>query len=150
MTRHSRSGRRSEILAVFTVLALVMLIAAVAAGCGSSTSGTSITTMTTSAPLTTIVTQGSGANALGPGAKFTIHNGVLSPTELSVPVGGAVTWVNADDDTTRTYEFVATDGSFDTGPLGESDTFSVTFQKAGTYTFTEKNDPTIKGTIVVQ
>ena len=150
MTRHSRSGKGNKIPAVLTVLALIVLIAAAAAGCGSSTSGTSITTMTTSAPLTTIVTQGSGANALGPGAKFTIQNGVLSPTELAVPVGGAVTWVDADDDTTRTYEFVATDGSFDSGPLGESDTYSATFQKPGTYTFTEKNDPNIKGTIVVQ
>ena len=85
--------------------------------------------MTTSAPLTTIVTQGSGANALGPGAKFTINNSVLSPTELAIPVGGAVTWVNADDDTTRTYEFVATDGSFDSGPLGESDEFGVTHKR---------------------
>ncbi len=67
-----------------------------------------------------------------------------------ISVGTAVTFVDGDDDTTTTYEFVATDGSFDTGPLSESQSYSVTFQKAGTFTYADKNDPTIKGTIVVQ
>jgi plastocyanin len=150
MAGNGSSGKRTKALAGAALLLLALLVLTAVAGCGSSSTSSSITTETTSAPLSTVVTQASGANAQGPGATFTIRNGTLSPTELQVPVGAAVTWVNADDDTTRTYQFVASDGSFDTGVLGESDTYGYTFQKAGTYNFSEKNDPNIKGVIIVQ
>jgi plastocyanin len=150
MRAYIRGRDRDRLLISVAVLVFVVFAMLVVAGCASSNTTQSITTETTSAPLSTVVTQGSGANALGPGPRFTVQNGTLSPTKLEVPVGSAVTWVDADDDTTRTYQFVATDGSFDTGVLGESDTYTFTFQKAGTYDFVEKNDPNLKGSVTVQ
>jgi plastocyanin len=73
-----------------------------------------------------------------------------SPTQIQVQVGRAVAFLDTDDDNTRTYHLVSADGTFDSGILGESGSYSVTFQKAGTYQFQDKSDPSIKGTIIVQ
>jgi plastocyanin len=145
MRGHSCRRTGSKVAAVLAALAAIV-VAVLAAGCGGTSS---VTTISTTAPLSTVVTQGSGANAQGPNATFTINKGTLSPTKIEVPVGSAVTWLDTDDDNTRTYEFVADNGSFTTGTLGQGGSFTYTFQKAGTYSFHEKSDPSIKGTVVV-
>jgi plastocyanin len=147
----ARSRQTDPLLIASVLLTFVIITTIVVTGCGSLTgSGGSLTTMTTIPAESTVVTQSSGADAQGPGATVTIHNGNVDPTELHVAVGGAVTFRDADDDTTRTYQLVASDGSFDTGVLSESDTYVITFQKPGTHEYQDKNDPSIKGTIVVQ
>jgi plastocyanin len=150
-----RSGYRSLLLTASVLVALVMLTAAAASGCGSgatpgSSSSSSLTTMTTIPANSTVVTQASGANAQGPGAKIVLKDGTVSPTELQVPVGTGVTFQDMDDDTTRTYHLVSTDGSFDTGVLSEGGSYVITFQKAGTLEYQDKDDPNIKGKIIIE
>jgi plastocyanin len=150
MDRSMRGRHMNPLLVASVLLVLVMLSAVGATGCGSSTgSSSSLTTMTTIAAESTVVTQASGANAQGPGATVKIHNGTVTPTDLQVPVGSAVTFQDTDDDTTRTYHLVSADGSFDTGVLGEGGSYIITFQQTGTIEYQDKNDPTIKGKIQV-
>jgi hypothetical protein len=64
---------------------------------------------------------------------------------------GAVTFVNEDDDlppAQENHEIVFSNG-VDTGVLTPGMFYSITFQKAGTYTFTDKLHPEISGTITI-
>jgi plastocyanin len=133
-------------LLVLTIL--VIFIVAAVAGCGAFRSSSS--SLTSVPEVSTAVTQASGADAQGPGATMTLNKGKLSPTDIQVTVGSAVTIQDTDDDATRTYHLVSSDGTFDTGILSESGSYTVLFQKAGTYQFQDKEDPTIKGTITVR
>lgn len=153
MDRSLRGSHADPLLIACVLFVLIMLTAAAVAGCGSSTSSSSsssLTTMTTIAPNSTVVTQASGANAQGPGAKVVLKDGTVTPTELQVPVGSAVTFQDMDDDTTRTYHLVSSDGTFDTGVLQEGGSYIITFQKPGTIEYQDKDDPSIKGKIIVE
>ncbi len=79
-----------------------------------------------------------------------LKGGKIDPAQLQVPVGTAVSFVDMDDDATRTYHLVSADGKFDTGVLGEGGSYIITFQQPGTIEFQDKSDPNIKGKIVVQ
>ena len=53
--------------------------------------------------LTTAVTAGAGAGAAGSGAEIIVKNDQLNMTELQIVIGGAVTFVNGEDDTTKQH-----------------------------------------------
>jgi len=75
-----------------------------------------------------------------------IKDFAFSPSTLSVPVGGSVTFKNLD-----TASHTASDaaGSFDSGNLDTNQQWTYTFTKAGTYKIICKYHPSMKGTIVV-
>ncbi|MDP3941180.1 MAG: cupredoxin family copper-binding protein [bacterium] len=77
----------------------------------------------------------------------TIQNFVYSPSTITVKVGDSVTWTNRDS---VGHSATADDGSFDTGVLSQGQTGSVTFTKAGTYTYFCSVHPNMKGTVIVQ
>lgn len=77
----------------------------------------------------------------------TIQNFAFSPATLTVKVGDKVTWTNQDS---AGHSATADDGSFDTGVLPEGQSGSITFSKAGTYTYHCSVHPMMKGTIIVQ
>lgn len=83
----------------------------------------------------------SGQNAVS------IQNFTFSPATLTVKVGDKVTWTNQDS---VGHSATADDNSFDTGVLSRGQSGSVTFSKAGTYTYHCSVHPTMKGTIIVQ
>jgi plastocyanin len=111
-------------------LLLVALAAAVAvlalAACGNSTS----TPTSSATPATT-----PAAN----GATVTIKDFAFAPRTLTVPVGATVTWTNSDSaaHTVTSADGMATDAAttdlFDSGLMGDGDTFTHTFDTAGTY-----------------
>lgn len=67
----------------------------------------------------------------------------FGPAEVSVAVGGTITWVNNDD---QAHTATAT-GAFDTGdnPGGESK--SVTVDEAGTFAYRCSYHPFMTGTV---
>ncbi|HXS14682.1 MAG TPA: cupredoxin family copper-binding protein [Candidatus Saccharimonadales bacterium] len=77
----------------------------------------------------------------------TIQNFAFSPATLTVKVGDKVTWTNQDS---AGHSATADDGSFDTGVLPQGQSGSITFNKAGTYTYHCSVHPMMKGTIIVQ
>ncbi len=56
----------------------------------------------------------------------------FDPDGLIISVGVAVTWTNSDS---ATHTATADDGEFDSGDMGNGDTFAYTFNTAGTYAY---------------
>jgi plastocyanin len=77
----------------------------------------------------------------------TIKNFSFSPMEVSVPVGGSVTWKNVDGEP---HTVTSVDGLFRSGALDTSDSFSFKFTKAGTYKYMCSIHPRMVGTITVK
>jgi plastocyanin len=69
----------------------------------------------------------------------------FSPGSVEIRVGDTVTWTNRDS-----VEHNATDGSFDTGLLGQGESASIRFEAPGTYAFLCEPHPSMTGTVVVR
>lgn len=115
---------------------------------GSSASGEG-TGMRTTAKILLLL----GLTALGPpppasGATtdVAVKNFSFSPEQVTVPVGGTVTWTNGD---TTSHTITANDGSFDSGSKAGGGTFERTFSAAGTFTYFCAIHTSMQGTVQV-
>ena len=86
-------------------------------------------------------TQATPATSPASGEAVGISGNTFSPATLTVAVGSTVTWTNED---AVPHTVTSTDGpgvdaavtdTFDSGDLGQGDTFSFTFDEAGTYDY---------------
>jgi plastocyanin len=82
-------------------------------------------------------------------AAVTIDNYAFSPVTLTVKRGTTVTWTNKDDDV-HTVKSDAGPVAFKSSALDTDDSFTVTFDKAGTYQYICSIHPHMHGKIVVQ
>jgi plastocyanin len=118
---------------MLTTAVLVVLVGAV--GCGSTaTSGSS---------------NGSGSTSGGSSAGNTavsIKGFAFDPTSVDVKVGDTVAWTNEDS----AAHNVVGDGGISSGDLAQGDTYSKTFDTAGTYAYKCAIHPTMTGTVVVK
>ena len=124
-------GRIALVLATGTALL---------AGCGSGDSDPA--TSAAAAPTTTTPTAAAESTD-----KVDIADFAFDPETISVNSGTEVTWRNSDD---ATHTATADDGSFDTGDLDRGDAKSVTFDKAGSFTYYCRFHPFMKATVEVQ
>ncbi|VVB69992.1 Cupredoxin-like domain protein [uncultured archaeon] len=77
-------------------------------------------------------------------ASILIQNSAFFPTHLTVEKGTTVTWLNAD------YDIHKIKGdNFESNDLNRGDSFSYKFDAAGTYSFADAANPSIKGEITV-
>jgi len=120
-----RSG--DVVLGVATVLTLLLFIAA----CSSS----SDTTSSTAAP------------AVAGAAQVVMKDIAFDPSSVTIKVGGTVTWTNEDG---VTHTVTADNGEFDSGELAQGDTFSFTFEQAGTYPYHCTIHPNMTATVIVE
>lgn len=82
--------------------------------------------------------------------QITIQSYVFQPATLTIPVGTRVTWTNLDAvDHTATSD-TGSALSWDSGPLAQGQSSSVTFTRPGTFTYHCNFHPFMMGTIVVQ
>lgn len=70
-----------------------------------------------------------------------------APQSLKIKVGEIVVWQNDDD---HDHTVVADDKSFKSGNINPDDSFEFKFAKAGTFTYSCKYHPRMKGTITVE
>ena len=75
-----------------------------------------------------------------------ITNFAFVPATVTISKGTTVVWTERDSGISHT---VTGDG-FDSGPLSQGDTFSQTFNDAGTFNYHCSIHPTMTGTIIVQ
>ncbi|HVY36123.1 MAG TPA: cupredoxin family copper-binding protein [Candidatus Paceibacterota bacterium] len=80
-------------------------------------------------------------------ASVSIQNFAFSPTPLTVKAGTKVTWQNSDQ---AGHSIVSDTGAFQSATLATGDTYSFTFDTAGTYIYHCGIHPMMKGTIIVQ
>ncbi len=69
----------------------------------------------------------------------------FGPAEITIAVGGTVTWTNTDDQA----HTATSSGNFDTGSIDPDGTASVTFDEPGTFTYICSFHPFMTGTITV-
>jgi len=81
-----------------------------------------------------------------PTAEVKIDNFSFGPVLLTVALGTKVTWTNRDD---IPHTIVADDKTFKSKALDTDETFSYTFDKAGTYPYFCSLHPKMTGQIVV-
>lgn len=130
----SRSQHRARIAGAAAMgLALVVLIFGIVS-CGGGTSNGSESSTTAS-------------SAAGGGAQVVMKDIAFDPQSITINVGESVTWTNEDS---VAHTVVADNGEFESGELGNGETFSFTFASAGTYPYTCTIHPGMKGTVIVQ
>jgi plastocyanin len=113
-------------------------------------------TVSGSGTMTNTTTDGPEVNAT---ADVSIEGSQFVPSDVTISVGGTVTWTHNDGSTAHTV--TADDGSFDSSPncsppltaIGDcmtaGDTFSATFATAGEYTYHCKVHSSMSGTVRV-
>ena len=77
----------------------------------------------------------------------TIADFAFGPKTVTVNIGDRVTWTNRD---AVEHTATATNGSFDTGLIGEGDSAGVRFTVAGTYRYLCTPHPNMTGTVMVR
>jgi plastocyanin len=82
-----------------------------------------------------------------PPASVRIENFHFVPERIELPVGGSVTWTNADEEL---HALVAVDGSFHSPGLDTDGSYTHAFAAAGTYEYRCTLHPQMKGTVVVR
>jgi plastocyanin len=151
---------------IVALAAFVWLLAIAAVGCGgsstvtsgnttgSSSSGgmmygnTAGTTGTMMGSSTSVSMMGGGTTGSMMGSsRVVLKDLAFNPASVTIAVGATVTWENQDS---MNHNVIADDGSFKSPDLGSGETFSFTFQKAGTYTYSCHIHPNMKGTVVVR
>jgi plastocyanin len=75
-----------------------------------------------------------------------IRDFYFSPGSITVEPGTTVTWVNQGQ---APHTATQTDGAFDSGTLQPGESYSYTFNQAGTYAYYCQIHPDMTGTIVV-
>lgn len=108
------------------ILFLISLVSLLTA-CGGT--ATTTTTSSTAEPAQTI----------------TLQDFTFSPKAVTVKVGDSVTWTNADS-----VPHTVTSEAFDSGSLAQGQSFTYTFDKAGTFDYKCSIHPTMTGTVNVQ
>ena len=76
--------------------------------------------------------------------QVTIKNFAFSPAEITIKVGDTVTWTEQD-----AVHHTTTGSIFNSEDLGQGQTYSNTFDKAGTYDYTCNYHPNMKGKVIV-
>lgn len=82
-------------------------------------------------------------------AEVEIERSRYEPPVVTVAVGGEVTFTNLDAATHTVTAESGGSGSFDSGDLAESASFTQTFDTAGTYRYICEIHPTMEGTVEV-
>jgi plastocyanin len=115
----------------------------------ATTSAPATTTAETTAPETTAPeTTAPPTSAAADGAAATINiSGSSFGSSPTVAVGDEVEVINNDS---IPHTWTSSDGVFDSGTLGQGDTFSFTFEEAGEYPFVCVIHPTMTGTVTVE
>jgi plastocyanin len=76
-----------------------------------------------------------------------IFGSAFSPKTQTITEGDTITWVNRDN---TNHQVLADKGQFVSAILRPKQTFSFTFNAAGTYTYKDELHPTLKAKIVVK
>ncbi len=107
-----------------------------------------IATVTTT-PMITAVSTVTGTATVSPTVTtvntVNITSGGYDPAIITVPSGTMVTWTNTD---TVSHTVTSTSGVFDSS-LDSGQSFSYTFSTPGSYNYSDSNNASMSGTVIV-
>jgi len=107
-----------------------------------------IRTMISAASLALAITALAGS-ALADEVVVKVGHNRLAPADVTITVGSVVRFHN-EDEMPGGHTIVAADGSFQSPPLAKGEDWSHKFDKAGTYSYSIKQHPSAKGSVVVK
>lgn len=81
--------------------------------------------------------------------KVEVKNYAYGPIAITVKIGTKVTWTNRDDVGHTVTTESGAPAKIDSGLFGKGESFSYTFEKAGTYAYFCEPHPYMKGTVIV-
>jgi plastocyanin len=108
---------------------------------------TVVTVYLVEAPGDEAAADGGDDGATAGGEPVEIVDFAFGPAELTVPVGTTVTWTNQDS---APHTATGDDGSFDSGRLDQGQSFSFTFEAAGSFPYHCDFHPNMVATITVE
>jgi plastocyanin len=114
-------------------LSVFMVLSVILAACSTAAPAAAVETKPG-------VVSGSGS------ANVEMKGFAFSPKELTVKVGTKVTWTNMDS---AGHDVKASDGSWGSGTLTNGQTFSMVFDKEGTFAYVCTFHSGMTGTIIV-
>ncbi len=149
---------RNAMKAQYIILGLVVVLLVAACGCTTQNpygTPTPTATQTTTPTQTSIGTTGTLTVTQTPGTMaVTIQNFAFNPASVTLSRGSTVTWTNQDSTAHQIInDATAAAGQgqlFESNPLSQGQSYSFTFQQAGTFPYHCNIHPSMKGTIIVQ
>ena len=91
--------------------------------------------------------QQNGETSAAAGSTVEIKNFAFSPVTITISKGQTVTWTNMDS---APHTVTSTSGIFDSGSIGNGQTFSYTFNNAGTFEYSCTIHPSMQhGKVIV-
>lgn len=129
-----RDMRRLPRVSVLVAVCIVCVLAL--AGCSGG--GTAPPTSESTAP--------GGGSSSGTGKAVAIGGMVFSPESVEIKAGDSVTWTNNDS----ASHIVTGQGRISSNELGQGDTYSKTFDAAGTYDYRCSIHPDMTGKVIVK
>jgi plastocyanin len=79
--------------------------------------------------------------------QISMRASTFSPRSMTISVGTTLVWTNND---VLAHTVKSSSGAFSSGSLSPNETFSFTFQSAGTYAYFCEIHPAMTGTVIVQ
>jgi plastocyanin len=143
METQKRCTFRRAAKAVGTGSAVLLVTVA----CSSSHKPSSTTTSSSTSSAGAVTSSSSSSSSTSGGNTVQVQNFAFSPKTLTVPVGTKVTW-KFDDSTAHTVK--ASNGAFTSTAFADGQTYSFTFNTAGTYNYICSIHPFMTGSVVVQ
>lgn len=132
------------------VAAIVIIGGVIAAGGMKKDSPSAPSTASTSSAKTSTSSSDTNSNSAVATTAVKIENYMFGPMTTKVKVGDTVTWTNMD----AVHHNVVADQKTTDGPsgplIGQGETYSFKFTKAGTYSFHCEPHPYMHGTVVVE
>lgn len=125
------------------LFAMVGVLVSALAACSTTPSTTPTPTLTGTATPTPTPT-GTPTSIVN---KVSIQGFAFNPSSITVSVGTTVTWTNNDS---VTHTVTSDTGAFSSGNLNPGQTFSHTFNQAGTFAYHCSIHTSMHGTVVVQ
>ncbi len=130
----------------------VSILLFTAASCGDDDAGSSadaasatVTEASVASDMTTMDMTTPGTATPVMEAAVEIADFAFGPAEITIAVGGTVTWTNTDDQA----HTATSSGNFDTGSIAAGAAASVTFDEPGTFTYICSFHPFMTATVTV-
>jgi len=128
----------------YNVFALIVLVTLLLAACGPSATPPATTAPATQPPA--IATQPPG-NVSSNTVEVKIAGFSFDPSTITIKVGTTVKWINLDS---AAHTVAADDNSWTSVRLKQGDTYTHTFDQAGTYPYHCGLHSSMQATIIVQ
>jgi plastocyanin len=141
---------RRSTLAVIIIVVVVVAAGTLALTRKSDTSNNSQTSSNNSQPSSNNKSASNNSSSQPAAGTINIKDMMFTPSQISVAVGGTVTWTNNDTTAHTVVDDLSNVDGPNSGDIAPGQSYSFKFTKAGSYQYHCSIHPSMRGTIVVK